>query len=142
MPLPPVGNGIGSAGAALAEAPLSRILGSVAAGLVTAQSRLDAQASKSATIYAETPTGVLAVPPLWYAFRDVQVELEMSASIAAVGTTQATSAATGGTAELQCRLVNPASVSLFGYQASAGLRITMQLGVMGAQPIKTESDNG
>src|SRR5512133_2188904 len=102
MPQPPMGNSIGSAGAALAEAPLSRILGSVADGLVTAQSRLDAQASKSATIYAETPTGVLAMPPLWYAFRDVQVELEMSASIAAVGKAEP-SAATG---ELQCRLVN------------------------------------
>jgi hypothetical protein len=137
---------IGSAGAALSEAPLSRVLGSVADGLIAAQSRLDARAAESATIFAETPAGTLAMPPLWYAFRDVRVELEMSASVAAMGKAQGVvsdpSSASDGSGELQCRLVNPASVSLFGYAASAGLRITMQLGVMGAQPIKADTENG
>lgn len=126
-------------GAALAEVPLARILGSVVDGLVQAQGQLDQRAARGVEAYLESPAGTLAMPPLWYAFRSVRVDLEMSATVAASGPAGAGAPATGA---FLCRLVNPASVSLFGYQASAGLRISLQLGVMGALPAKPATPAG
>jgi hypothetical protein len=78
------------------------------------------------------PGGTLALPPLWHTLRDVRIDLEMSASVSHV------EAARGAPAQsvFLCRLTNPASVSLFGYQASAALRISMHVGVMGIVPTK------
>jgi len=124
----------GQAGDALAEVPLSQLLGGIIDGLLRAQDQLDRHAAQQATQFADTPAGTLAMPPLWFAFRDVRVDLEMSASVAAA---EPQGAAKKDDRVFLCRLVNPASVSLFGYQASAGLRISLQLGVMGAVPMKT-----
>lgn len=121
-------------GAALSQVPLPRLLGSVIDGLLHAQDQLNRHASERATEYVQTPSGTLAMPPLWYAFDKVRVDLEMSATVASVGS------GAGTEATFLCRLVNPAAVSLFGYQASSGLRISMELGVMGAIPLKTEQD--
>ena len=119
-------------GEALAELPLPELLGGIIDGLLRAQDQLDRHAAQRATEYVETPGGTLALPPLWHTLHDVRIDLEMSASITS-------GMVRDGKADpvLLCRLTNPASVSMFGYQASAALRISMQVGVNGAIPLKT-----
>lgn len=118
--------GAGPIGEALAEIPLSQLLGGIVDGLLSAQERLDRHAAGTATTFLQTPAGTLEMPPLWYTFRDIRIDLEMSASVAAVPSLEPQAARD---VSFLCRLVNPASVSLFGYEASAALRISMTLGV-------------
>jgi hypothetical protein len=122
----------------LAELPLSELLAGIVDGLLHAQDRLDQHAAERATAYLETPGGTLVLPPLWHTLENIRVDLQMSASVAQA--TGARSPSGRAAAVFMCRLANPASVSLFGYNASAALRISMQLGMMGVMPAKPPSD--
>ena len=102
------------------QASLGTVLSEAVAGVVQAQRRLDEDAVARATAYVDTPQGGLTLPPLWYTFTAVQLELEMSAAM-----TRTTLGAPG--VRLDCRLLNPAAVGLFGYTASSGFRVSLTL---------------
>lgn len=106
----------------LQEADLADLLTTTVKAVVKAQDALDDAASKSATIYAQTPAGTLALPPLWYTVKDATVEVEMSASISETG--------------LVCRLLDPSHVALFGYQAASGTRVRLSVGPHGTPHVK------
>jgi hypothetical protein len=101
---------------------LAQVLAGAVEGVVQAQRRLDEDALSRVTAFVDTPTGGLTLPPLWYTFSDVGIELEMSASVARLQLPQA-----GGAVRLDARLLNPTSVSLFGFSASAGMRVSLRL---------------
>jgi hypothetical protein len=103
------------------QAALSALLVGAVDGVVQAQARLDRDALSRLTDYIDTPQGGLALPPLWYTVSDVRIDLEAAASVTRL------EARRGGAVRLDARLVNPASVSLFGYQASSGLKVTLRL---------------
>ena len=109
------------------QASLGAVLAEAVAGVVQAQRRLDEDAVNRATQYVETPQGELTLPPLWYTFSEVKLELEMAAALTR------TSARTGATPEQEgsvrfdCRLLNPAAVSLFGYAAASGFKVSLTL---------------
>ena len=69
----------------------------------------------------DTPEGGVALPPLWYTMSDVAIELELAASVTRVDT------ATGPGSRLDARLLNPTAVSLFGYTAASGLKVSLRL---------------
>jgi hypothetical protein len=101
---------------------LAQVLAGAVEGVVQAQRRLDEDALARVSAFVDTPAGGLALPPLWYTFSDVGIELEMSASVARLQLPQA-----GGAVRLDARLLNPTSVSLFGFTASAGMRVSLRL---------------
>ncbi len=107
----------------LQEAELGDLLCGLVRAIMQAQDTLDQHASQLATQYVDVPDGTLAIPPVWYAVKDATVELEMSASFQ--------------NTKLQCRLVNPSSVGLYGYSASAGARVRLIVGPSGVVPIHT-----
>jgi len=104
---------------------LGTLLGTTVDAIIKAQDALDNRALRQKTVFQETPSGTIALPPLWFTMSNVVVELEMSAAIS-----------TSEDTRLMCRTVNPAMVGLYGYQASAGMRVRMQIGPSGMLPIK------
>ncbi len=102
------------------QASLGTLLAQAVDGVVQAQRVLDIDAQSRVANYVETPQGDVALPPLWYTFSEVTIELEMAAASVRSGSSR-------GSARLDARLLNPASVSLFGYAASSGLRVQLRL---------------
>lgn len=115
------------------------LLAHTVGAVVSAQERLDAYTLQRRQAYEEAPDGSLALPPLWYAFHNVALDLELSASVV-----EASAAPAGGTAaippgapaSLLCRTVDPAMVGLYGYQATVGIRVRLLMGPQGPVPIK------
>jgi hypothetical protein len=101
---------------------LAQILAGAVEGVVQAQRRLDEDALARVTDFIDTPPGGLALPPLWYTLSDVGIELEMSASVARLDLRPG-----GGAVRLDARLLNPTAVSLFGFSASSGMRVSLRL---------------
>ncbi len=104
---------------------LGTLLADAVQGVVTAQRRLDDDAVARATRFVQAPQGDVVLPPLWYTFSDVQLQLEL-ASVA--------TRSTAGGVQLACQLLNPAAVSLFGYAAASGLRVAVRLAPREAVP--------
>ena len=116
---------------------LSDLLVTTVDAVIQSQEKLDAYNRRQQEIFDATPEGELAVPPLWFAITNVAVELELSASVAQ----QRVVDDQGGErfrSRLICKTLNPLAVGLFGYQASAGLKVRLQLGPGGVMPIKPE----
>jgi hypothetical protein len=105
---------------------LGALLGDAVAGVVQAQRRLDDDALHRAGVFAQAPQGTLVLPPLWYTFSDVQVQLEVA--------TVASELKSGGGVQLACQLLNPTAVSLFGHAAASGLRVSLRLAPRDAVP--------
>jgi hypothetical protein len=101
---------------------LAQILAGAVDGVVQAQRQLDADALTRVAQFIDTPAGGLTLPPLWYTFSDVGIELEMSASVARLDLQPR-----GGAVRLDARLLNPTAVSLFGFSASSGMRVSLRL---------------
>lgn len=97
---------------------LAHTLGAVA----YAQSVLDEATARRVEAFHNTPAEQFAVPPLWHVFSEVQLEVTLSASVARTNTV-------GGVGEsrLMSRTLNPTSVGLYGYQASAGLTVRISM---------------
>lgn len=106
------------------QAALASLLVNAVEGVVGAQRALDRDALDRVTGFVSTPQGGLALPPLWYTFQQVRLTLEMTASVTRLEARSATS----DDVRLDCRLVNPAAVSLFGYAAASGLKVELTLG--------------
>jgi hypothetical protein len=107
------------------QASLGTVLAEAVDGVVQAQRRLDQDAVDRATAYIGMPQGDLALPPLWYTFQQVNLELELAATMTRVSEARGPDK-TGGV-RFDCRLVNPAAVSLFGYAASSGFKVRLTL---------------
>ncbi|MDJ0807604.1 MAG: hypothetical protein QNJ78_12310 [Gammaproteobacteria bacterium] len=110
---------------------LGQLLANTIASVVKAQEQLDVYAAKRTQAYEEAEAGELVLPPLWYTFSKVDVEMELSADIRKIQ-------ADSDTLEphIFSRTLNPASVGLYGYQASSGLRVRVEMSPQGMLPIK------
>ncbi len=112
------------------QSSLAVLLAEAVDGVVQAQRRLDQDAQERVTRYVATPQGGVALPPLWFGFSEVTLQLELAASVTRI-TTASIPEANGGTprsgVRLDCRLVNPAAVSLFGYRAASGFKVSLTL---------------
>jgi hypothetical protein len=113
---------------------LGDLLANTIGAVVQAQERLDAYTLARKETFEAAPAGSLALPPLWYLFNQVSVEMELSASVGAVARPGEPAAAAP---HLLCRTLEPTAVSLYGYQAAAGLKVRVQMVPQGAVPIKT-----
>ena len=107
------------------------LLASTVGAVARAQEELDAFTLRRRREYEATPEGEVAVPPLWFTFNQVAVELEMSATVA--GGAQDGEAGAG---RLLCRTLDPTMVGLYGYQASAGVRVRLMMGPAGPLSIR------
>ena len=106
----------------LQQANLDKLLVGLVRSIAEAQDTLDADAAHRAAQKIETPSGIVELPPLWHTITNAAVEIQLSAAISESG--------------FLCRLVNPNSVSLFGYEASAGMRVRLQIAPHGAPAVK------
>ncbi len=104
-------------------ADLAALLAGAVRAVVEAQDVLDERAREEAARFAAAPVGSLALPPLWFAFDSVDIDVELSSEIVR------TAPPSGGpdTVRLLCRTLNPVTASLFGHSASAGTRIHVAL---------------
>lgn len=103
------------------SAALGVLLATAVDGVVQAQTQLDRDALDRVALYMDTPEGGVALPPLWYTMSDVAIELELAASVTRVDTVA------GPGSRLDARLLNPTAVSLFGYTAASGLKVSLRL---------------
>lgn len=105
------------------QAELGALLVGAVDAVVGAQDALDAHARRRAAEYAASEPGSLALPPLWYTFDAVGIELELSSEV--VRTRSAPDAAP--VTRLLCRTVNPVTAGVFGYTAATGTRVRLTL---------------
>ena len=110
------------------QAALGALLTEAVGGVVQAQRRLDEDALARVTQFVSTPQGQLALPPLWYTFSDIRLKLELAATVTRLEPRTAHSSSPASQeVRLDCRMLNPAAVSLFGYTASSGLQVELRL---------------
>ena len=119
---------------------LGSLLASSIGAVVEAQQRMDEYTLRRKQEFEKTPEGNLALPPLWYVFDKVSVEMELSTSIRSSQSRLGASSDERVQSLLYCQTLNPTMVSLYGYQASAGLKVRMQLGPRGNLPLKNSQD--
>ena len=105
---------------------LGELLASTVVSVAEAQEGLDRHASARLDAMERGDADAPRVPPLWYTFTDVSLEVALSASVQ-----RATATAP---AQLMSRPVDPRNVSLYGYQASSSLVVRVRLAPRGAMP--------
>lgn len=120
------------------QTELGELIAQTIGSVVQAQERLDQYALTRRKAYEEAMPGDLVLPPLWYQFNQVELELELSAQIEKI---EIPGEAVQGP-RLKCATLNPTSVSLYGYQASTGLRVRVQVAPQGNMWIKSPSEEG
>lgn len=98
---------------------LGDLLASAVDDLLRAQSRLDDSALAQRERLVTAPSGTLSLPPLWYTFRNVVLDLELSA---AVKEPQA-----ADRAKLLCGIPSLASVALYGREAAVSMHVRLTL---------------
>ncbi len=102
---------------------LGALLAGTVRAVVDAQDVLDDHARRLASEYAAAEPGTLALPPLWYAFDSVGIDIDLSTevvrTVVAPGQQQTT--------QLVCRTLNPVTAGVFGYSASTGTHIHVTL---------------
>ena len=98
---------------------LGELLASTVVSVAEAQEGLDRHASARLDAMERGDADAPRVPPLWYTFTDVALEVALSASVR-----RATASAP---AQLMSRPVDPRQVSLYGYQASSSLVVRLRL---------------
>lgn len=114
---------------------LGNLLANSVAGVVKAQENLDRYTELRRQAYEASEPGQFALPPIWYLFKRVSLEMELSATVASFPGDNDT--ANGqGQPHLLCRTLDPNMVSLYGYQASSGMRIRVEMEPQGFVPIK------
>lgn len=113
---------------------LGNLLANTVAGVVSAQERLDTYTEQRRRAYEAAEPGQFALPPVWYLFRRVSLEMELSASVAKIALSKTTN--DNGQPHLVCRTLDPTMVSLYGYQASSGMRVRVEIEPQGFVPIK------
>jgi len=119
---------------------LGSLLASSIGAVVEAQERMDDYTLRRKQEFEQTPEGKLALPPLWYVFDKVSVEMELSTNIRSSESQLEASSDERVRPLLFCQTLNPTTVGLYGYQAAAGLKIRLQLGPGGNLPLKNSQD--
>ncbi len=102
---------------------LGALLAGTVRAVVDAQDVLDDHARQLAQEYAAAEPGTLALPPLWYAFDSVGIDIDLSTEVVR------TSPAPGQAPQTQlvCRTLNPVTAGVFGYSASTGTHVHVTL---------------
>ena len=113
---------------------LGNLLSNSIADVVRAQENMDLYTEKRQQAYQNAEPGEFAIPPVWYLFRRVSIEMELSASVAAIALSDDVSEE--GQPHIVCRTLDPTMVSLYGYQASSGMRVRVEMEPQGFVPIK------
>ena len=125
--------GTPDAGSGTQQTELGALLAGAVRAVVDAQDRLDEHARERAAAYAVAEPGTFAVPPLWYAFDAVGIDIELSTEVVRTGS------ADGGPArtELMCRTVNPVTAGVYGYAAASGTKVSVTLAPQRVLPTPT-----
>ena len=105
---------------------LGELLARTVVSVAAAQEALDRHATDRLDAIERGDEDAPRVPPLWYTFTDVSLEVALSASVQ-----RATATAP---AQLMSRPVDPRNVSLYGYQASSSLVVRVRLAPRGTMP--------
>ncbi len=111
---------------------LGQLLSNTIGSVVQAQEKLDQYTQQRKQAYLEAEAGELALPPLWYVFSNVAIEMELSASVAEIYNEDTEKSEP----YIISRTLNETSVGLYGYQASSGLKVRVLLAPQGMVPIK------
>lgn len=114
------------------SAELGALLGGVVKGVVEAQEKLDDYARSQRARALATPVGEVIVPPLWYTFQRVAVDLELSADLSSRGS---------DAPRLRCRTLSPAMLGLYGREAAANVRVRVLVAPSGPVHAQTASTN-
>jgi hypothetical protein len=104
------------------QADLGSLLAGAVRAVVEAQDVLDEHAREQAAVFAAQPPGSLALPPLWFAFDSVAIDIELSSEVARTVPSHGPD-----TVRLLCRMLNPVTAGLFGYSAATGTRVRVEL---------------
>ena len=105
---------------------LGELLASTVVSVAEAQEGLDRHATARLDAMERGDADAPRVPPLWYTFTDVSLEVALSASVQR--------ATANAPAQLMSRPVDPRNVSLVGYQASSSLVVRVRLAPRGTMP--------
>jgi hypothetical protein len=116
-----------SSGPAGQQVPLGVLLAEAVAGVVQAQRVLDEDAQSRVHSYFDAPQGETVLPPLWFTFGQVKIELELASAVARAQGVPSGTPVGRREVQLMGRMLNPTAVSLFGYAASSGLRVSLTL---------------
>lgn len=100
------------------QAELGVLLAGAVQAVVAAQDVLDASARERAEEFLGAPAGTPALPPVWFAFDSVGVEIELSSEVTRTA---------DGQSRLLCRTLNPVTVGLYGYTSSTGTKVSVRL---------------
>jgi hypothetical protein len=99
------------------QSELGNLLVQCARSIVQVQRELDSTAARQSTGYVDSPSGAFGLPPIWYTIEKSEIYLELSAQIASSGLQP----------RLTCRAASPSMVALYGYQASATMKIGLTI---------------
>ena len=102
---------------------LGALLAGTVRAVVDAQDVLDDHARQLASAYAAAEPGTLALPPLWYAFDSVGIDIDLSTEVVRTVVAPGQAPQT----QLVCRTLNPVTAGVFGYSASTGTHIHVTL---------------
>lgn len=106
------------------QAELGSLLAGVVRAVVDAQDNLDGHAREQAAAFAAAPAGSFALPPLWFAFDTVTIDIQLSSEVVR---TPSVEHADRYDTRLVCRTLNPVTAGLYGYSAATGTRVTVAL---------------
>lgn len=115
----------------LFDVELAELLGSAVSAVVRAQRELDAVAVQRIDAFTNSPPDVPALPPLWHVVRRASIEVELSASVR--------EPVPGAGARLLCRPVSAVEATLYGREATAGLRVGLIIEPGGTAVLRTAS---
>ncbi|MBL8444384.1 MAG: hypothetical protein JNK52_10095 [Zoogloeaceae bacterium] len=105
---------------------LGELLARTVVSVAEAQESLDRHATARLDALEHDEPDAPRVPPLWYTFTEVSVEVALSMTVQ--------HATTGTSTRLLTRPVDPRQVSLYGYQAASSLVVRLQLSPRSAPP--------
>lgn len=117
-------------------AELGDLLSTTIGSVVRAQEKLDEYTLARKKAYEMAEIGSLALPPLWYVFKQVGIELEMSASVQKISGAGIVDDAP----HVVCRTLDPTMVSLYGHAASSGMRVRVIVEPGTVLPIKNDDE--
>jgi len=102
---------------------LGALLAGTVRAVVDAQDVLDDHARQLASEYAAAEPGTLVLPPLWYVFDSVGIDIDLSTEVVRTVVTSGEAPQT----QLLVRTLNPVTAGVFGYSASTGTRVHLTL---------------
>lgn len=111
---------------------LGRLLASTVTSVLTTQDLMDRHAAERVRAYETADLGTLSLPPLWYSFTDVGIEVSLATQVR-----QETDPLSGREeTRLYSQLLDPTTVGLYGYQAASSLTVRIRMAPQGLVPLK------